>query len=319
MKKVFEHILRFIKRDFLRKLIAVAVALLIYHAIERDEETQSVQFEVPVEIITPEGMVCVGGNSNVELSFTCKSRDRELFSKLRGQLHIDPAKYTPGAPYRVTLTESVFNFPRSVSDFRASPAHLALNIENIAKKKVPVAARYDANKLSRDYAVGSIRFEPESVELTGPATVLNEISTIYCTEPIPLDRTLTMGFDQAMRLKIPSGVKSNVSEVLASVEIIPSNTVRRIRNLPLSLVYSGTEKRFFRPQGALPAVEVTVEGMVDKVNSLPPEALRPYLDLSGAGGGGRQTLPVKCIVPAGENGFFIRSVTPEKVTLDLIE
>ena len=322
----FGHWLRLaLTRDFLRKLLALFLALLLYGAVTyRFSRAEPLRLSgVPVELQLPEGIVNLnGGVPPVTLVVTGSTRVLNSLSSrdFIGKVRIREGSFMRGTPYRLKLSSRDFKTPPGVEINDIEPRELLLELEPIVSRRVPIEVRFDSlDRLPRDYQLDRIICVPDEVQVSGPESLISELRTVK-TQPIPLDRTVTDGFDYTAPLRTPDGMRILPERVAVRIEVARKYATRTFKGIPLRLLLSPEQRRerlSVELQGP-PLAEVSISGPETQLSVLKGDNLRPYLDLSDLREPGVFSISLGCVmVGVDDSELRVKSVRPGRISVRL--
>ena len=310
-------------RDIWRKLFALVLACLLYLSLNIDE-TMRVN-NVAINLQLPEGVVNVGGAvPPVTLQVTGSHRALSGLSarSIRSQIQVPAGSYTAGEPLLLKFSPEDFKMPRGIGILSVEPAEMTLYLEPLISRRLPIQARFDSEeRLSTEYRVDRVRFLPDEVTVTGPASRVNELRMVT-TAPIPLDRSVVESFEYTARIHPPGNFAVSPVSVSASVEIVRKQGSRIFRDVPVRIMLAPEQRGRF--QASLKSVflpEILVTGPEKQLAALKSTDLRAYLDLSDLHSAGEHPVKVDCLLPAKGNpgDLEVVSVSPAEVTVILKE
>jgi YbbR domain-containing protein len=188
--------------------------------------------------------------------------------------------------------------PFGIEVVQISPSNISVSLESSASKTVPVVPELDGDP--RDgYVVGTVAADPATVEVSGPASVIERF-THAITEPVSIagatdtiSETVNVGVDDpAVRLVSPVGARVTVNVMPAPVEwavqaipvraqkgeaeISPASVTifvrgpREARNWNASEYRASVDVEGLRPGTFLLPVQVTPPARVGVINVEPP-------------------------------------------------
>ncbi len=318
------RIYRLIRRDFLRKAIALFFAVLIYFYIDSqlNSETRNIA-GVPVELELPPRLVAVD-SSIPEVTVRIRGDARRLANlrpyDLRARIRIPAESYLPGMPLTLELHPGQFRTPPGITITEVlEPRTLTLQLEPRRTVKLPIRPRFDSlSNLATDYAVEKVSFVPAEVQVSGPASTIKLYSAVY-TEPIPLDQQVTESFEYPVNLDYPPGITGSPKRVTAQITIRRSMVTRTFPEIPVQvLAVPGTSSRLWSRLLPEARVRITVAGPLEKINALRTTDLHPYVELPTGGKPGDYPVPVGCYLRPG-SGVEVRTIEPDKLTIQLRE
>ena len=161
------------------KIVALAVALVLWFGVTTERQTE-VRYPVALEIVpeSDEETILTRLPETVDVTFAGAGKDllRLGDQNYRVRKILEPGKI---GPRRVILDESgvTGNANLDVKPIAVYPSVLAITTDRIASKRVPL--RPLGLEPADGYELeGPVRFEPPSVTLIGPRTLLARIDTV---------------------------------------------------------------------------------------------------------------------------------------------
>ncbi len=257
-------------------------------------------------------------------SFVSVSGPKSIVQKVaRVVVQLDQSKLTEE---RITQRGALQYMPQDVDGNKLDSAMLQVSsndgvlLESILVdvycyliKRVPVenTALQEGNP-AEGYEVASVTVVPESVEIAGPAAVLDEI------ERVRLDSTLKVGghsqtFSETRRVVRPSGDIRYLSpeEVTVTAWIEEKTGERVLRNLPVEVVGlpEGLTAKLSRAK-----VSVTIGGAYNWLKTLAEQDVHLFVD-AGDLPAGVYELAVQAQIDGAEKPDFVPEVPTLRVTL----
>ena len=185
----------------------------------------------------------------------------------------------------------------------------------VSQKTVPIKVSYSGEP-AEGYEVISAAAEPAEVTIKGKSDILNSISAIVIPEDVISVEGASEKFEQKVDLNqyLPGGVSLNKSmEAAVTVKIDIEQLERRVFTIPVRNIGVDELREGYQIDFLDRNVEIEIYGLVDDLNNLTVNALRPILDVSGLAAG-RHVKPLqltldekKYIVGETSVSFTIRS------------
>ena len=318
-EKLYQKTPSFIKKDPARKLLALALTLLIFAYYHSNKTHHMVKVEkVPVRITIPEGHYLLTGTQNVTVILRCSSIASKSIQENDVKIHV-PLSVIPGQKkYEIKLKDHVSTtafFGVSVADIQ--PQTVTVSIDRRVSKTVKVEADLtQKGSLPEGYAVVKASVQPESVTLSGPEELLKDITDLR-TEEIPLDHTVTRSFIYTAKVAVPEKSRLEVSpeQLQVSVDVDKSHLKRTFSKCPVKLLMnSSVDTSTGVDIISAKTVEITVSGLKSTIETLTEKDIVPYADISRITDNGRHNnIPVKCW--AQKEGLTILSVVPDSINV----
>lgn len=301
---------RFIRHDFVRKLIALFLAAIIYIAVLDRLSTNREIPAVNMALKPPAGFV-INDIPTVRLSVSgsqskLKSLKPEDFTV--SDIKINPENYKPGQPYTIQLTPDNFHGPLGVSVVAVTPETIQIPIDKIETRALIVKAEYDSGSpLPHGYQVKRSIVKPETVNVTAPSMILRTLGDIK-TYPINLNM-ITQDFDVYQKVIVPhSDVKIFPREVMVTTEIERTYEEKTFSNLKINIMHN-SNKTFELPENSY--ADVTVSASNEVLRNLNTDDINVYAFVHQAAEKGTHTLRLKCNVE--RTGVTVLKIDPQEV------
>ena len=312
-----QKIINFIRRDIWRKLVALALTVLLYVAInQRISEKQEKSFpNMPVNVELPPDLFLNNSGSlrvKLKLSGNKKLLDEIDPGSLRIRAEVHKENFMPGSPYKLRLrSDDVSGLVYGVRVENISPRDLTLDLEPVISRKVPIRPRFDSlNKLPQDYEVADTKFVPAHVVLSGPAQMVNSIQEVY-TEPIPIDDQVTESFEYSCSLRVPGNIRSDRNESDVRVEVVKAMTTHTFRSVPLLIIQSAERTRKFKVTQLEPeTVTVVAGGPRGTLARMHSREINASINLDNIDKPGIYSLPVSITITNPAPGLSVKSFQP---------
>lgn len=193
---------------------------------------------------------------------------------------LDLAAARPGSRLFHIRTDEV-RVPYGVSVQQLTPATIALELENSARRLVPVQPAIEGEP-APGFVAGKVTANPAAVEVIGPESHIAGLLAAT-TEPVSVNGqrgtvtdTVTVGVsDTAVRLVEPVSATVRIEILPAPVERVVSDVPIRWRNLAAGLSARVTPR----------SATVTVRGQRGAIDAMRAETIDAFVDLAGLGPG----------------------------------
>jgi YbbR domain-containing protein len=319
-KSFFRWVPGIIRNDFWRKIIALFFAFLLYLMVTVRIGQEEKINNVPVILDLPVGLFNLE-KQPPRVTVTVKGSKKKLkevnAASLKIKAEVLDALFTPGVPYLLRLTPKNVNAPMGVSVVDIDPKDIQLNLDKKISKKVPVVAKFNSERnLPRDYAVGSVKFNPSEVLINGPESVVKDIDSVQ-TKPIPLDSQVMDSFEFTTALASQNSISISPSKVSAQVEIVKQYVSRTFKSIPIRLLGAPEEKGNYKIELlSSPHVAVTLHGPRGEIALLQAVAIKPYIDVSSFDEAGTFSVGVNCWV-SSDGKVAVKNIYPAKVQIKI--
>lgn len=318
-ERLYDRIPLFIKKDPARKLLALALALLIFAYYHNNKVQHMEKLEnVPVKVSVPEGYYVLNNPPPVTVTLKCSALAAKDIRENNIRIHI-PVKVQPDQEkYEIRLKDHIHIdafFGVSVADI--SPRTITVTVDKRVSRNVKVEADLaELKQLPEGYTVLKTSVQPETVLVSGPSGMLKGLEKIS-TKAIPLDATVTRSFIYPALLSLPANAFLSVSpeRVLVSVTVDQSHSQRKFHNVPVKLLMASTVGTTTGVEIiSSKTVDVTVSGLKSIMENIAEKDIVPYADVSGIKKNGlHNNIPVKCW--SQKEGIVIQSIVPDSINV----
>ncbi|OGV55745.1 MAG: hypothetical protein A2X45_15810 [Lentisphaerae bacterium GWF2_50_93] len=307
-----------IRHDYLRKLIALCFALLVWWKVSMQIGIEEIVRNVPVNVIAGENTVNLD-DSVKYVDITVRGRSQKRLNLLsptdfKIELHVGDNAYMPGKPLTFNILKSAsVSKPFGINVAKFSPEMLVLRFDRKITRDMPVNARF-TGMTSEDYACGEVKLTPDRVRVSGPESILSSFARVH-TEPIFLDQKTVEDFEYIARIADPGG-KAVISpqKVTAHVEIYRKIDTRVFSGLPISILSapgSGKLVKKITPTN----VDVTAGGVKSSLEVMNGSEISTFVDASASKEPGIYKLKVQSHVALPE--IKISSISPAEVEVEV--
>ncbi|NVL89831.1 MAG: hypothetical protein HWN69_02380 [Desulfobacterales bacterium] len=258
------------------RLILAALVLLLVAGLLFYEKQDEVTLAIPVSFEQiPDGLIAVQNIPIPETRLKGPSRILEGLkddSQLSYKIDLSTAK--PG-PLSIKISPEMIKLPRRVSVVEIDPVSFTVIIETRMEKMIPVVPDLK-NDPAPGYAISRVVAAPSMVRLTGPASMLEEISAVRTT---PID---VVGLTETIKKKVALNLNYNpnvqvIGDSLAEVEIVVEEKIDE-KWLDIAIQAKGGNKYVITPD----RIEILLRGPVNTVKKLAQgNGIQVYVDLKG--------------------------------------
>lgn len=233
IRRLFEKI--FIE-DWMMKLIALIITLALWFGVTglRTPTTERLK-NVTLKIRVSNEMEIT--NSPVQEVDLVISGDSRRIDQIRREdliVSLDLGDALPGERTVEITPENVNdNLPPGVKLEEVQPSKIAITLEKVEKREIPVRAVTE-NNLPEGYEIYSMTVAPKNVPLRGPASFINSIDYVS-TEPIDLSEKQADFTAQQVPLKITNPKITVIDESVVDVFFrIGEKRIDRVFIVPVS-------------------------------------------------------------------------------------
>jgi len=312
--KIWGKVPRFIRRDFVRKMLAVVLAGIVYWVVtDRLSSNQEIQ-DVPLTISVPQDYVILNDKKpTVTITVSGSSSHIKRLTPndfYSVNLEIQPQMYSEGKPYVLFITPDKIHAPFGVKVKSVNPERIMVDIDRLITQDIEVKAKYNMDSLAAGYTITKKTVTPPKVRVTAPSMLLSKLNSLT-TKPIDLER-MTQDFDCAVDYQLPvemAGIKISPAMVLVQTKIEPDMKERDFSGLHIHLLEDDGElhAEFIN---RVPAT-VMLRGKPQALDGITERSIRVFADASGIHEPCEVDLPVICLgLP---DGVSVVSHSPKKI------
>jgi len=321
----WQFIVDFIKRDWLRKVIALFLTLLLYGAImPKAQEKKDTLPYIPINVELPPGWMLskkIDIHPSLKVvahpSVMKKTKSNNVTINHKIQLE----NIVPGEPYRLQLNNAdVQGLDKNIRVEEISPDTILVHLEKVLSKELPVKHPYGpADMVSGDYEIKSIKFVPETVTVSGSERLLSSLDSINISY-IPLGGRLRGNFSYECDLDIPAGIQCNQNKVTAQVEVNKVMTSRNFQAVPLLITQNAEHTRKFQVAKVEPeTISVSAGGTWSTLKQLQSQDFNASIKLDKVDKPGQYELPVTVSTPAAVSNIKIKNFHPKTARITVAQ
>lgn len=235
----------FIKHDILTKLLSVIAAIILWsYFMSVQNPTRTVEYrDIAIQLTGVDQLynsynlkVVEGADAtvNVKVSASTSRLATLTASQIKVQLNLSDSISTPGTyemPYNVILPES------GMTCVSRNPETITLTVDEIETKIVPVSVELSQDA-PKGYRYGTPTLSADSVKISGPTTVLEQISkAVVSIDTEGVKEAISNNYSYKLVNDNNEAVDTtNISREVASVGV--SVPVYQIKSVPLEVTVS---------------------------------------------------------------------------------
>lgn len=222
------------------KLVSILLACFLWYSINVLERDAERLVEVPISIrkVPPELIVTTPPTKPVTLTLRGPRTILDGVDEHKTRLVVDLSTAGPG-PMSIDLANANLNpdLPRRLKVVRTQPPRLKLDVERLAKRRIPIKLDL-AGAPALGYMVAESTITPDHVEVSGPASKVDDLKEIS-TEPIDL-HGLARTFQRRVLLEWAGDFVVFVPDkVQVSVDVEEIMVSREFRRVAVTVVNAG--------------------------------------------------------------------------------
>lgn len=198
------------------KLVSVALAALVWLLVSGEQIVERA-LRIPLEFANLPAVLEIVGETPEAVDVRVRGSSGALSRIAAGQLVAVLDLRAARAGRRLFhLTGEDVRVPFGIDVVQVMPSSLSMAFELSGAKVVRVVPEVEGNP-AVGYEIGTVTSEPDSVEIVGPASVVERLSEAF-TEPVsvagargPITEIVTVGvLDPAVRLRTPVNARVTV-------------------------------------------------------------------------------------------------------------
>jgi YbbR domain-containing protein len=303
-------------KNWVLKLLSFFFALFLWYFVVGEDKVD-MNVTIPVEIVNLPRNLVISNQFKKQLEVTV-SGQRSLIRGMTEQhisRSIDLSRATPGTVLIQNQPDSI-SLPRGLNILRVQPPTITLLLDRLIQKELPIKPVL-VGKVHNDFRLDSVTTEPQTLEISGPQTILSE-EEVLTTSPVDIN-----GISQSSVRQVPLALRPEIADLIGepvvAVRINIADLQKEIEIADLPVDIDVTEGKpaeiiyLLKPS----AISLTAE--------LPQRMLRESEEVKNlfhakitptAFKAGRYKLNV---IIEGPPPAKILSVSPDTVTLEVIE
>lgn len=259
------------KNKLIPKLVSILLAVILWGYIS-SSKTGTIEFKSQVSYKGLEEGLVVSKTTPRAITVEVKGRKDDLKNVNSRNIKavIDLTTAEPGIfqTYRIQYQKIDL---QDDFDIHLEPSEVKVLVEKKITRTVRVIPRYSGSSV-KGFMIGRIRVNPEYVKITGPGSVINNMSVIY-TDKIPVDeRNLTYRQDIKIEKVNEEVLEYSISKVNATVPVLVS---QKIASLEIPVVIKNKKPGL---DYLLNSDRVKIEVMVPENRKLDENSFSAYID-----------------------------------------
>lgn len=296
---------KWILRNWPLKLAAVVLSLTLYVAVAAQEQQTQV-FQMKVNVLVPAGRTLLRAPPQASVMVRGKGGELLKFRVFPRSIELRVPDTLTSALWQVSLQPADVPLPKGadVQVVDLSPRDLAIQLDSVGRKDVPIVARVNVHPDSGQALEGGLQITPSIARLVGPDA---RLATIDSVTTIPTDLDAVNGsFSRSVPLDTaPLGVVR-----IAPKEVRVSGTMvtifeRSFGGIPVESGAGPLTGFELRP----PRVSVAVRGAETQVTGLTRDSLKVIVH--GGLTADSAVVRLTVIAPRGVNARAV----PDSVTI----
>lgn len=287
-------------------IFAFAVALALWYGVSGSEKVESI-FEVRIDYRgLPEGYVIRSGLvSKIDVRVRAPVGIVRTLNARNSIFYMDLSTVKKGENIMQINSDQLL-FMRNVEVMDITPSRITLDVDVVERKQVPLRANI-SGVINPDN-IAQVTFSPPEVVLSGPASVLKEMTELPVS--IPLDQITGPGIhESSRRLLLPEGLDALPPSVL---QIVTIGIKRKLTTVTRSVTVKKPNNfgMYIRPDKVRIQLAVP-HSMVDTADSNPTIRASAELDEQKLG---TYNLPVLVSLP---DGVELVKIEPASIAVTL--
>lgn len=285
---------------FLSVVLAVLTWLIVINVSKPEiTDSRTVTLEIRNEdAFTSRRKAWEIDRNTVAVSYHVRTDQRSKITAADFHAYVDLKNYsvTGAVPVYVEVSENVQSL---VSDVSSKPSVIHISIEDMQEKRFPLQA-HQKGEAAENYQVTSIQAMPDTITATGPASVIEKISSIGYVVDITGLNASKEDTSAPVFYDANGNVLSNLNNVILSEkEIYYSVTVGKKKTVPILASVTGNPALgYLYSSMTLSPNKVTVTGDNAAIDALRSIQL-PDLNLDGVSDSFKKSFDLTAYLPLG--------------------
>ncbi len=296
-------------RNLALKILSLLIAFGLWTFVNFGERDTEESLKVPLELRNIPAHLMLT-SPRVDFVDVRVSGPRTLLGRIdrnRLTMALDLNGIRPGNPAVFRIETEMLNLPRGVRALRINPAQVTLELERVGHKSVPVHVRL-VGKLPADLQLADTKVSPDTVQVTGPASDVEDVQRAN-TEALDISDATAGTIERELPLESAGEYLSfSANRVAAQVRLEEVTVVREFKRVRVDVRNAAFEHRV-TPD----AVRVIVRGPKRVVSDLELEGGAIYVDAEDLAVGEHTVKPAAELPP----GVGLVSLDPAAVKLRL--
>ena len=245
------------QHDVLTKLLSIVAAFILWsYFMGAQNPTRTLEYkDISVQLTGVDQLynnynlkIIEGADATVDVKVSGSTNRLATLtaSQIKVQADVSEAITAPGTyqlPYTVILPES------GMTCESRTPDSITVKVDEMETKKVPVSVNL-SKSASKNYIFDDPQLSAETVKISGPATVVDQVSTaVIDLDTSGVEKTLTDNY--SYKLVDDNGKQvdtTNISRDIASITV--TLPVKEVKSVPLEVTVS--------PEDAAAAISTTI-------------------------------------------------------------
>ncbi len=263
---IFSFLKDLVFKNFALKVISLLLALVLWFVLSSAQGVEKI-VEAPVVIVNkPQNL---GISSDYVKSVLVQLKSTPLAPKDFAKnltVTLDLKNSLPGDKV-FNLSKKNLNLPTGVEVINIRPSTIALKLEKLERKKVPVVVRYSGIP-ARGYEITNIFVSPKSIEVEGPSSKVFKVKSVF-TETIDIEGLKNSlerdNVNVVINSKYINFVDSGKVKVIFKIE--EKKFSKYFRNIRIKFINSKRRYRVNRLYvDALLKIPISLKGKIEKTD-----------------------------------------------------
>ncbi len=303
------------KNKMVPKLVSILLAVILWAYIS-STKSGDIKFKIPVSFRNLDNGLVVSKISQSNVIIKIYGKTEELkntqVKNIRAFIDLRRAEAGKYRSYRVEYTKN--EVPEGI-DVDLNPEEVKVLVEKKVTKNIRIIPKYSGNA-AQGYLIGKIKVVPDTVQVTGPESLLSDIAYIPTREISIDDRTETVREVVGLEAVEKDDLNYSLSKVRVVIPVISYSQIKTVE-MPVELKNPG---KGYRYSSEIENVKVHI--MISDGRSIDDRGYSAYIDLSrttiGPGdftGSGEIKRDMTVFVKGGTSADSddVISVTPDKI------
>lgn len=321
LKKINSYVPLFIRQNFLRKIIAVFFAILVYFQVSAELGEEKILQRIPVNFVT-HGNVEVMQSKPATIDINVRGSKRAIRFLAPYDIQVDipidesilkQQDNQGDKTVTIAINKKNITLPTNIIITKINPSEISVYCDKNISKTVPITPMF-SGKLPVDYEKKDIQITPQNVTLTGPEKMLKTIRTAIIN-PIDLDNTTTETFQVEKKVRqLDKKILVTPEIVQVKIEIFKTSGTTVYENIPIDLLSKQTVNTL-TSKLLSNSVNVTLDGRISHLKALTKANIRAFVDISAFNKPGTYEAKVNCWI--NDPDIQVKFIEPAFVKVEL--
>ncbi len=285
--------------NWIPKIVCLGLSLLLYMQIQNSSLVTK-EFTVPLHVLEDAEMTLLSSPSSIApIKVSVRGRTEQLSSVTDQSLDVfvDISSKTKAGRYKfpIYVKQSDALLLMDPLEIRLGKETISLEIDKKVKKYINIKANL-AGSPAHGYEASSVQITPPYIEVTGPASIIESISTIQ-TEKVDIEGLTRISEQDVLLRNENSHISFDTKNpVHVSVQVEKSKVHKNFTDISIEF------KRLnplFEITSDVKTTDIVFSGQLLQLENMSSATIKVSCDCSSINEEGTYSLPISVLVPSG--------------------